>query len=114
MTSKTATPVARGSPAPRVQTRAAVNLAHDIGQQTGTSLTSTVNYVRKDPRLDPAFQPILVGEPSVEDTIAILRGLKERYEVHHGVRIQDSALVSAAVLSQRYIADRFLPERRLT
>ncbi|MFN2167794.1 MAG: AAA family ATPase, partial [Anaerolineae bacterium] len=70
-------------------------------------------HVEKDAALERRFQPVLVGEPSVEDTIAILRGLKERYEVHHGVRIQDSALVAAAVLSHRYISDRFLPDKAI-
>jgi ATP-dependent Clp protease ATP-binding subunit ClpB len=83
---------------------------HTIG---ATTLDEYRKYVEKDPALERRFQPILVGEPSVEDTIAILRGLKERYEVHHGVRIQDSALVSAAVLSHRYIADRFLPDKAI-
>jgi len=70
--------------------------------------------VEKDKALERRFQPVMVGEPSVEDTIAILRGLKERYEVHHGIRIQDAALVAAARLSHRYIADRFLPTRPST
>src|SRR5436190_3348039 len=83
---------------------------HTIG---ATTLDEYRKYIEKDPALERRFQPIFVGEPSVEDTIAILRGLKERYEVHHGVRIQDSALVSAAVLSQRYIADRFLPDKAI-
>jgi len=83
---------------------------HMIG---ATTLDEYRKHIEKDPALERRFQPILVGEPSVEDTIAILRGLKERYEVHHGVRIQDSALVSAAVLSQRYIADRFLPDKAI-
>ncbi len=83
---------------------------HMIG---ATTLDEYRKYVEKDPALERRFQPIIVGEPSVEDTIAILRGLKERYEVHHGVRIQDSALVSAAVLSHRYIADRFLPDKAI-
>jgi ATP-dependent Clp protease ATP-binding subunit ClpB len=83
---------------------------HTIG---ATTLDEYRKYVEKDPALERRFQPILVGEPSVEDTIAILRGLKERYEVHHGVRIQDSALVSAAVLSHRYISDRFLPDKAI-
>ena len=63
--------------------------------------------MEKDPALERRFQPVYVGEPSVEDTIAILRGLKEKYEVHHGVRINDSAIVAAATLSHRYITDRF-------
>src|SRR6266513_2412364 len=70
-------------------------------------------YVEKDAALERRFQPVFVGEPSVEDTIAILRGLKERYEVHHGVRITDGALVAAAVLSHRYITDRFLPDKAI-
>jgi ATP-dependent Clp protease ATP-binding subunit ClpB len=78
-----------------------------------TTLDEYRKYVEKDAALERRFQPVLVGEPSVEDTIAILRGLKERYEVHHGVRIQDSALVAAAVLSQRYISDRFLPDKAI-
>jgi ATP-dependent Clp protease ATP-binding subunit ClpB len=83
---------------------------HTIG---ATTLDEYRKYIEKDPALERRFQPILVGEPSVEDTVAILRGLKERYEVHHGVRIQDRALVSAAVLSHRYIADRFLPDKAI-
>ncbi|HTX00128.1 MAG TPA: AAA family ATPase, partial [Acidimicrobiales bacterium] len=70
-------------------------------------------YVEKDAALERRFQPVYVGQPSVEDTIAILRGLKERYEVHHGVRIQDAALVAAAVLSDRYVAGRFLPDKAI-
>src|SRR6185503_5646124 len=68
-------------------------------------------HVEKDPALERRFQPVYVAEPTVDSTIAILRGLKERYEVHHGVRIQDSALVAAATLSHRYITDRFLPDK---
>ncbi len=78
-----------------------------------TTLDEYRKYVEKDAALERRFQPVVVGEPGVEDTIAILRGLKERYEVHHGVRIQDSALVAAAVLSHRYIADRFLPDKAI-
>ena len=78
-----------------------------------TTLHEYRKYVEKDPALERRFQPVLVGEPSVDATIAILRGLKERYEVHHGVRIQDSALVSAAVLSDRYLTDRFLPDKAI-
>src|SRR5580693_8535942 len=70
-------------------------------------------YIEKDPALERRFQPVYVGEPTVEDTIAILRGLKERYEVHHGVRIKDAAIVAAAMLSQRYITDRFLPDKAI-
>ncbi|NQU09764.1 AAA family ATPase, partial [bacterium] len=83
---------------------------HTIG---ATTLDEYRKYIEKDPALERRFQPVRVGEPSVADTIAILRGLKERYEVHHGVRIQDRALVSAAVLADRYIADRFLPDKAI-
>src|SRR5205814_4480717 len=78
-----------------------------------TTLDEYQKHVEKDAALERRFQPILVGEPSVEDTIAILRGLKQRYETHHGVRITDSAIVSAAVLSDRYIQDRFLPDKAI-
>jgi ATP-dependent Clp protease ATP-binding subunit ClpB len=78
-----------------------------------TTLDEYRKYIEKDAALERRFAPVMVGEPSVEDTIAILRGLKERYEVHHGVRIQDNALVAAATLSQRYIADRFLPDKAI-
>ncbi|MBM4154444.1 MAG: ATP-dependent chaperone ClpB [Lentisphaerae bacterium] len=78
-----------------------------------TTIDEYRKHVEKDPALERRFQPVRVGEPSVEDTIAILRGLKERYEVHHGVRIQDAALVQAATLSHRYIADRFLPDKAI-
>jgi ATP-dependent Clp protease ATP-binding subunit ClpB len=81
---------------------------HAIG---ATTLDEYRKYIEKDAALERRFQPVMVEEPSVEDTIAILRGLKERYEVHHGVRIQDAALVAAATLSHRYIADRFLPDK---
>ena len=76
-----------------------------------TTLDEYRKYIEKDAALERRFQPVMVNEPSVEDTIAILRGLKERYEVHHGVRIQDAALVAAAMLSHRYISDRFLPDK---
>ncbi|MCX8124849.1 MAG: ATP-dependent chaperone ClpB [Spirochaetes bacterium] len=76
-----------------------------------TTLNEYQKYIEKDKALERRFQPVYVGEPTVEDTIAILRGLKERYEVHHGVRISDSAVVAAAVLSHRYITDRFLPDK---
>jgi ATP-dependent Clp protease ATP-binding subunit ClpB len=78
-----------------------------------TTLDEYRKHVEKDAALERRFQPVYVGEPSVEDTIAILRGLKERYEVHHGVRIQDSALVAAAVLSSRYVTGRFLPDKAI-
>jgi ATP-dependent Clp protease ATP-binding subunit ClpB len=76
-----------------------------------TTLNEYRKYIEKDPALERRFQPIMVKEPSVEDTIAILRGLKERYEVHHGVRIKDAAVIAAATLSNRYISDRFLPDK---
>ena len=76
-----------------------------------TTLDEYRKYIEKDAALERRFQPVQVDEPSVEDTVAILRGLKERYEVHHGVRIQDAALVAAATLSHRYISDRFLPDK---
>jgi ATP-dependent Clp protease ATP-binding subunit ClpB len=78
-----------------------------------TTLNEYRKYIEKDPALERRFQPVTIGEPSVEDTIAILRGLKERYEVHHGVRIKDAAIVAAATLSQRYITDRFLPDKAI-
>ncbi len=83
---------------------------HCIGATTSTEYRK---YIEKDAALERRFQPVQVGEPSVEDTISILRGLRERYEVHHGVRIKDSALVAAAVLSSRYISDRFLPDKAI-
>ncbi len=81
---------------------------HAIG---ATTLDEYRKHIEKDAALERRFQPVMVGEPSVEDTVAILRGLKERYEVHHGVRIQDGAIVAAAMLSDRYISDRFLPDK---
>jgi len=78
-----------------------------------TTLDEYRKYIEKDAALERRFAQVFVGEPSVEDTIAILRGLKERYEVHHGVRIQDAALVAAAVLSDRYITGRFLPDKAI-
>ncbi|KGO32723.1 protein disaggregation chaperone [Desulfobulbus sp. Tol-SR] len=83
---------------------------HCIG---ATTLDEYRKYIEKDKALERRFQPVVVGEPSVEDTISILRGLKERYEVHHGVKIQDGALVTAAVLSNRYVTDRFLPDKAI-
>src|SRR2546425_16012 len=83
---------------------------HVVG---ATTLDEYRKYVEKDAALERRFQPVYVGEPSVEDTIAILRGMKERYEVHHGVRITDNALVAAATLSHRYIGDRFLPDKAI-
>ena len=83
---------------------------HCIG---ATALNEYRQYIEKDAALERRFQPVMVGEPTVEDTIAILRGLKERYEVFHGVKIQDSALISAATLSNRYITDRFLPDKAI-
>ncbi|HEV2521465.1 MAG TPA: ATP-dependent chaperone ClpB [Candidatus Acidoferrales bacterium] len=78
-----------------------------------TTLNEYRKYIEKDPALERRFQPVLIAEPSVEDTIAILRGLKERYELHHGVRIQDAAILAAATLSHRYITDRFLPDKAI-
>ena len=83
---------------------------HAIG---ATTLDEYRKHVEKDPALERRFQPVFVGEPSVADTVSILRGLKERYELHHKVRIQDAALVEAARLSHRYIADRFLPDKAI-
>ncbi len=83
---------------------------HCIG---ATTLDEYRQYIEKDPALERRFQPVMVEEPTVEDTISILRGLKERYEVYHGVKIMDNALVSAAVLSNRYISDRFLPDKAI-
>ncbi len=83
---------------------------HMIG---ATTLDEYRKYIEKDAALERRFQPVFVGQPSVEDTISILRGLKEKYEAHHGVRIKDSALVAAAVLSNRYISDRFLPDKAI-
>lgn len=78
-----------------------------------TTLNEYRKHIEKDPALERRFQPVLIGEPSLEDTIAILRGLKGRYEVHHGVRIKDAAILGAATLSQRYISDRFLPDKAI-
>ncbi|HZO42045.1 MAG TPA: ATP-dependent chaperone ClpB, partial [Methylomirabilota bacterium] len=83
---------------------------HCIG---ATTLDEYKKYIEKDAALERRFQPVMLDEPTVEDTISILRGLKERYEIHHGVRIKDAALVAAAVLSHRYIADRFLPDKAI-
>jgi len=83
---------------------------HCIG---ATTLDEYRKHIEKDAALERRFQPVLVDQPSVEDTISILRGLRERYEVHHGVRIKDGALVAAAVLSNRYISDRFLPDKAI-
>jgi ATP-dependent Clp protease ATP-binding subunit ClpB len=83
---------------------------HCVG---ATTLNEYRKYIEKDPALERRFQPVMVTEPSVEDTISILRGLKEKYEIHHGVAIQDSALIAAATLSNRYITDRFLPDKAI-
>ncbi len=83
---------------------------HCIG---ATTLDEYRKYIEKDPALERRFQPVMVDEPTVEDTISILRGLKDRYEVYHGVKITDSALVAAATLSNRYISDRFLPDKAI-
>lgn len=84
---------------------------HCIG---ATTLDEYRKYIEKDAALERRFQPVMVDEPNVEDTISILRGLKERYEVYHGVTIHDSALVAAATLSNRYITDRFCRTKQLT
>ena len=83
---------------------------HCVG---ATTLDEYREYIEKDAALERRFQPVMVDEPTVEDTISILRGLKDRYEVFHGVKITDSALVTAAVLSNRYITDRFLPDKAI-
>merc|ERR1712178_23307 len=83
---------------------------HCIG---ATTLDEYRKHIEKDPALERRFQQVLVDQPSVEDTISILRGLKERYEIHHDVRIKDNALIAAATLSNRYIADRFLPDKAI-
>ena len=83
---------------------------HTIG---ATTLDEYRKHIEKDAALERRFQPVMVGEPTVEDTISILRGLRERYEIHHGVKFKDSALVAAAVLSHRYITDRFLPDKAI-
>ena len=83
---------------------------HTIG---ATTLDEYRKHIEKDAALERRFQPVLVGEPTVEDTISILRGLRERYEIHHGVKFKDAALVAAAVLSHRYITDRFLPDKAI-
>ena len=89
-------------------------LARGILRTIGaTTINEYRKYIEKDPALERRFQPVMVGEPSVEDTISILRGLKEKYEVHHGIRILDSALIAAAKLSDRYITDRFLPDKAI-
>ena len=83
---------------------------HCIG---ATTLNEYRQYIEKDAALERRFQPVMVNEPSVEDAIAILRGLKERYEVYHGVKITDGAIIAAATLSNRYITDRFLPDKAI-
>ena len=83
---------------------------HTVG---ATTLDEYRKYIEKDAALERRFQPVMIGEPTVEDTISILRGLRERYEIHHGVKFKDSALVAAAVLSNRYITDRFLPDKAI-
>jgi ATP-dependent Clp protease ATP-binding subunit ClpB len=78
-----------------------------------TTLDEYRKYIEKDAALERRFQPVLITEPDIEDTISILRGLKEKYEIHHGVRITDSAIIAAAQLSDRYISDRFLPDKAI-
>ena len=105
-----ARPKARWTPATCSSRMLARGELHCIG---ATTLDEYRKHIEKDAALERRFQPVLVDQPTVEDTISILRGLKERYEVHHGVRIKDSALVAAAVLSNRYISDRFLPDKAI-
>lgn len=83
---------------------------HCIG---ATTINEHRQHIEKDPALERRFQQVIINQPSVEDTISILRGLKEKYEVHHGVRIADNALVASALLSNRYISDRFLPDKAI-
>ena len=83
---------------------------HTVG---ATTLNEYRKYIEKDAALERRFQTVFVGEPTVEDTISILRGLRDRYEIHHGVKFKDAALVAAAVLSNRYISDRFLPDKAI-
>src|SRR5437660_11921931 len=83
---------------------------HCIG---ATTLDEYRKHIEKDAALERRFQPVMVDQPTVEDTISILRGLKQRYDVHHGVRIQDSALIAAAIITNRYITDRFLPAKAI-
>ena len=83
---------------------------HTIG---ATTLDEYRKHIEKDAALERRFQPVLVSEPTVEDTISVLRGLRERYEIHHGVQFKDAALVAAAVLSDRYLVDRFLPDKAI-
>jgi len=83
---------------------------HCIG---ATTLNEYKKHIEKDAALERRFQPVLVDEPTVEETVSILRGLKERYEIHHGVRIKDSALVAAAQLAHKYISDRFMPDKAI-
>ncbi len=83
---------------------------HTIG---ATTLDEYRKHIEKDAAIERRFQPVLVSEPTIEDTISVLRGLRERYEIHHGITFKDAALVAAAVLSDRYIADRFLPDKAI-
>ncbi len=101
---------ARWTPANLLKPALARGELHCVG---ATTLDEYRKHVEKDAALARRFQPVFVDEPTVEDTISILRGLKEKYELHHGVRITDSALVSAATLSNRYISDRFLPDKAI-
>src|SRR5437879_11985753 len=78
-----------------------------------TTINEYRKHIEKDPALERRFQPVLIAEPSVEDTIAILRGLKDRYELHHGVRVKDAAIIAAAKLSHRYLTDRFMPDKAI-
>jgi ATP-dependent Clp protease ATP-binding subunit ClpB len=105
-----ARPRARWTPSNLLKPLLARGELHCIG---ATTLDEYRKHIEKDAALERRFQPVMVDQPTVEDTISILRGLKERYEVHHGVRIKDAALVAAAVLSHRYITDRFLPDKAI-
>ena len=103
----------RDSPVTGVQTCALPISRGELHCIGATTLDEYRNHIEKDPALERRFQPVLVDQPTVEDTISILRGLKERYEIHHGVRIKDNALIASATLSHRYIADRFLPDKAI-
>ena len=105
-----ARPKGRWTPSNMLKPMLARGELHTIG---ATTLDEYRKHIEKDAALERRFQPVMVGEPTVEDTISILRGLRERYEIHHGVKFKDSALVAAAVLSNRYITDRFLPDKAI-
>ena len=110
---RSSAPAPRKAPSPRGNLLKPMLARGELRAVGATTLDEYRKHIEKDAALERRFQPIFVGEPSVTDTIAILRGLKERYEAHHGVRIRDAALVAAAVLSDRYITDRFLPDKAI-